>query len=166
MVQRGRFEAKTMLCVWWNFAGSVYWELVPQGRTVDGTLYAEQLQRVYDIVRLRYPALVNRKRLLLQFDNGLCHKSRRVRQKIAAMDGVEILPLPPSIVPTLPHLIFICFVPWHTFCRADNSIPWMMCTLALLSSLLQSLQPGIVRTLSLVERWIRTIQCDGMYFAE
>ena len=60
------FEAKTMLCVWWNFEGPVYWELVSQGRTVDGTLYAEQLQLVYDIVRRRYPALVNRKRLLLQ----------------------------------------------------------------------------------------------------
>ena len=145
MVKRGRFEAKTMLCVWWNFEGPVYWELVPQSRTVDGTLYAEQLQRVYDIVRRRYPALVNRKRLLLQFDNAPYHRSRRVRQQIAAMDGVEIL-LPP-VIPTLRHLIFICFDPWHTSCRADNSIPWIMCTLALLSSLLQSLQPGIVRAL-------------------
>ena len=25
VVQRGRFEAKRMLCVWWNFEGSVYW---------------------------------------------------------------------------------------------------------------------------------------------
>jgi len=47
--------------------------------------------------------------------------------------------------PTLLHLIFICFVPWHTSCGTENSIPLMMWQLALLSSLHQSLQPGIVR---------------------
>ena len=121
VVQRGRFEVKTMLCVWWNFKGSVYWELVPQGRTVDRTLYAEQLQRVYDIVRRRYPALINRERLLLQFDNAPCHRSRRVRQKIAVMAGVEILPHPPYSPDLAPSDFHVSF---HGTLPAGQTIPF------------------------------------------
>ena len=46
VVKQGRFEHKVMLCIWWNFEGPVHWELVPDGRAVNGNLYAEQLDRV------------------------------------------------------------------------------------------------------------------------
>jgi histone-lysine N-methyltransferase SETMAR len=57
VVQTGRFERKIMLCVWWNFKGIVHWELVENGRAVNGELYAEQLGRLHEALSHRYPEL-------------------------------------------------------------------------------------------------------------
>ena len=45
-----------------------HWEFVPNGREVDADLYSQQLERVHEILRRRYPALLNRHRVLLQQD--------------------------------------------------------------------------------------------------
>ena len=58
--QRNCFGHKVMLCVWWNFEGVIHWEFVPNGRAVDADLYSQQLERVHEILRQRYPALFNR----------------------------------------------------------------------------------------------------------
>ena len=62
-----------MLYGWWNSEGVIRWEFVPHGRTVDVDLYSQQLGRVHEILRWRYPALVNRNRVLLQQDNVRAH---------------------------------------------------------------------------------------------
>ncbi len=54
-----------MLCVWWNVDGVVHFELVPDGRAVNAELYSEQLERVYNVLKQRYPTLIRRKRALL-----------------------------------------------------------------------------------------------------
>ena len=92
VVSSGRFEKEVMLCVWWNFEGPVYWELVPDGRAIDAHLYSQQLQHVYESLRHRYPALINRKRVLLQHDNAPAHWSHLVQQTLAELQGIEVLP--------------------------------------------------------------------------
>ena len=62
-----------MLCVWWNLDGVIHWEFVPNGREVDADLYSQQLERVHEILRRRYRALVNRNRVLLQQDSARTH---------------------------------------------------------------------------------------------
>ena len=59
-----------MLCVWWNFEGVIHWEFVASGRAVNGYLYSQQHERVNEILRRRYPVLVNRNRVPLQQDNA------------------------------------------------------------------------------------------------
>ena len=59
-----RFSPKVMLCVWWNFEGVIHCEFVPNRRAVDVYLYSQQLERVHEIWRRIYPALVNRNRVL------------------------------------------------------------------------------------------------------
>ena len=44
----------------------MYWELLTDGHAVDGKFYSEQMNRVYEVLRTRYPELINRKRVLLQ----------------------------------------------------------------------------------------------------
>lgn len=39
VAKRDRFSRKALLCVWWNFEGPIYFELVPNGRTIDASLY-------------------------------------------------------------------------------------------------------------------------------
>ena len=91
-----------MLCVWWNFEGMIHWEFVLNGRAVDADLYSQQLERVHEILRRRYPALVNRNRVLLQQDNARLHKARITMTKIQELEGIELQPHPaysPDLVP-------------------------------------------------------------------
>ncbi|CAF4758556.1 unnamed protein product, partial [Rotaria sp. Silwood2] len=48
---------KVMICVWWNFEGVLHFELVPNGRAVNAELYCQQLDRVYDKLKEKYPTL-------------------------------------------------------------------------------------------------------------
>lgn len=44
VAKRDCFLKKALLCVWWNFEGSViYFELVPNGQTIVSDLYCTQL---------------------------------------------------------------------------------------------------------------------------
>jgi transposase len=73
VAKRDRFSRKALLCVWWNFEGPIYFELVPNGRTIDASLYCAQLDQMYAELSRKYPALVNRKRVVLQQDNPKPH---------------------------------------------------------------------------------------------
>ena len=104
-----------MMCVWWNYHGVIHYELVPNGRAVNADLYSEQLERVHQVIRQLYPALVNRGRVLLQHDNARPHVSRRVREKsknwVALKFSLILL-----IAPTWPHQTTISFGRWPIFC--------------------------------------------------
>jgi histone-lysine N-methyltransferase SETMAR len=55
----------------------------------------------------KYPALVNRKRVLLQQDNAHPHTAKKTLQKIEELEGVELLPHPacsPDLKPSDYHL--------------------------------------------------------------
>ena len=74
-----------MLCVWWNFEGVIHFELVPEGLAINADLYSQQLERMYAALGERYPALVNRKRVLLQQDNARPHTARSTQEIIAEL---------------------------------------------------------------------------------
>jgi histone-lysine N-methyltransferase SETMAR len=92
-----------MLCVWWNVDGVVHFELVPDGRAVNAELYSKQLERVYNVLKQRYPTLIRRKLALLQHDNGPAHRANLTKKKLDELDGVEVLPHPtysPDLAPS------------------------------------------------------------------
>jgi histone-lysine N-methyltransferase SETMAR len=66
VAKRERFERNVLLCVWWNYEGLIYYELVPDSRTINAEVYSQQLEKMYTVLLEKYPALVNRKRVLLQ----------------------------------------------------------------------------------------------------
>jgi histone-lysine N-methyltransferase SETMAR len=35
---------KGLLCVWWNYEGLIYYELVPDVRTINAEVYSQQLE--------------------------------------------------------------------------------------------------------------------------
>ena len=107
VANRERFSRKTLLCVWWNFEGIIHHELVPNSRTIDADLYCAQLDRMYAELSRKYPALVNRKRVLLQQDNARPHTARKTKEKIKELDAIELLPHPaysPDLAPSDYHL--------------------------------------------------------------
>ena len=107
VVKHGRFEKKSLLCVWWNYEGGVHFELLPEGQTIHSEVYCFQLQRVYDILYRRYPAMVNRKRVIIQHDNARLHTSRKAREKIKDLE-ISVLPHP-AYSPDLAHSDYYLF---------------------------------------------------------
>jgi hypothetical protein len=50
VAKRERFENKDLLCVWWNHEGLIYYELVPDGRTIIAKVYSQQLEKIYTVL--------------------------------------------------------------------------------------------------------------------
>jgi hypothetical protein len=64
-------------------------------------VYSQQLEKMHTVLLEKYPALVNRKRVLLQQDNARPHRQRKL-QKIKELEGIELLPHPfsPELEPS------------------------------------------------------------------
>jgi histone-lysine N-methyltransferase SETMAR len=46
VAKRERFETKVLLCFWWNYEGLIYYELVPDSRTIKAEVYSQQLEKM------------------------------------------------------------------------------------------------------------------------
>jgi histone-lysine N-methyltransferase SETMAR len=58
---------------------------------------------MYTVLLEKSPALVNRKRVLLQQDNARPHTAKKTLQKIEELEGIELLPHPafsPDLAPS------------------------------------------------------------------
>jgi [histone H3]-lysine36 N-dimethyltransferase SETMAR len=164
VVKRKSFETKVMLCVWWNYEGVLHFELVPEGRAMNSELYCEQLDRMYTVLKEKYPALVNRKHVLFQQDNARPHTSRRTLQKLDEFDGVKLLPHPaysPDLAPSDFHLFrsMAHFLSGRTF---DNIADVEEGCREFFSSKPKDWYLKGIENLS--RQWQRTIDHNGIYF--
>jgi histone-lysine N-methyltransferase SETMAR len=49
VAKRERFE-KNVPCVWWNYEGLIYNELVPDSRTINAEVYSQQSEKMYSVL--------------------------------------------------------------------------------------------------------------------
>jgi histone-lysine N-methyltransferase SETMAR len=116
VAKRESFEKKVLLCVWWNYEGLIYYELVPEGCTINVEVYFQQLEKMYMVLVKKYPAPGNLKRMLLQKDNTFPHTVKKTLQRIEELEGIELLPHPtfsPDLEPSDSYLFrsmaqFLC----------------------------------------------------------
>ncbi|GFX34905.1 histone-lysine N-methyltransferase SETMAR [Trichonephila clavipes] len=80
---------KALLCVWWGIRGSVHFEVLKPGETVNADLYCEQLDRLNQSLIEKCPAIINRKEVSLQHDNSKLHCARKTLEKINGL-GWEV----------------------------------------------------------------------------
>ena len=166
VAKRGMFEPKVLLCVWWNYQGVIHYELIPGGRTINSDLYSEQLRKVCQVVRERYPALVNRRRLLLQHDNARPHTSRTTRRAIQELGCIQVLPHPaysPDLAPSDYHMFrsmshFLRGRRFETLDGVENGI----------KEFFASKSPDWYRSgiEDFARRWMSVIECGGLYFGD
>ena len=112
-----------MLRVWWNFEGVIHWESVPNGRAVDAEFYCQHLERLYENLRRRYSALVNRNRVLLQQGNATPHTAKTSMIQRQELRGIRLLPQP-AYIPDLAPSVYHFFDPWLISCVEDISKTW------------------------------------------
>lgn len=102
----GRHSKKVMLCVWWDWQGVLYYELLPSNQTINSEKYRLQLDELKKQIERKRPALANRKGVVFLQDNARPHVSLTTRQKFLEL-GWELLPHPPyspDIAPSDFHL--------------------------------------------------------------
>ena len=166
VVQRNRFGRKVMLCVWWNFEGVLLYQLLPNGKAVNAQLYSEQLDQVYEVLKRRYPGLVNRKRVLLQQDNAPAHRATLTRNKIEELDGIDVLPHPPYS-PDLAPSDYALFRSMAAFLRGKKSQQLQEVEEACREFFNSKTKDWYREKIAqLAERWVAVIENDGLYFAE
>lgn len=107
IVRPKRFGKKTMLCVFWDQAGLVYYELLQPGETVDAPCYQRQLSSLEQAVRQKRPqSRLSREKPLLLHDNAPAHRARPTRETLDA-SIFEVLshpPYSPDLAPSDYHL--------------------------------------------------------------
>lgn len=166
VVRQDRFGKKVMLCVWWNIDGIIHYEFVKNGRAVNAELYSEQLGRVYEILSSRYPALVNRNRVLLQHDNAPAHRARLTQEKIQELEGIEVLPHPaysPDLAPS-DYGLFRSMAHFLRGKRFDTFEEVETGCLEFFASKSKEWYKGQIQLLA--ERWLTVIENNGLYFEE
>ena len=97
---------KALLCVWWDQIGIIHFELLKMGQTVTADIYCQQLERLHEALIAKRPAMVNRRRIILQQDNARPHTAKVTQLKIKSFDW-DILshpPYSPDIAPSDYHL--------------------------------------------------------------
>ena len=100
-----RFGRKTMLCVWWDQEGVIYYELLKPSETVNAHRY-QQLIKLHHALREKRPHYWKRyDKLIFLHDNAPSHTSTMV-QNLEILNW-EVLPHPaysPDLAPSDYHL--------------------------------------------------------------
>ena len=78
----GLHPKKLMLCIWWDWKGVLYYELLPENQTIDSNKYCSWLDQLKAALDEKHPELVNRKRIIFHQDNARPHVSLMTRQKL------------------------------------------------------------------------------------
>ena len=90
----GLHPKKVLLCVWWDWKGVVYFELLDQNQTITADIYCQQLDQLKTALAIKRSALTNKWGVILQHDNARPHTAKITRQKLNDF-GWEVLPHPP-----------------------------------------------------------------------
>ncbi|XP_032467124.1 nucleotide triphosphate diphosphatase NUDT15 isoform X1 [Phocoena sinus] len=102
----GLHPKKVMLCIWWDWKGVLYYELLPENQTINSNKYCSQLDQLKAALDEKRPELVNRKRIIFHQDTTRPHVSLMTRQKLSQLGWEVLIPPPysPDIAPSDFHL--------------------------------------------------------------
>ena len=76
------YPKKMMLCIWWDWKGVLYYELLLENQTINSNKYCSQLDQLKAALDEKHPELVNRKCVIFHQDNTRLHVSLMARQKL------------------------------------------------------------------------------------
>lgn len=158
-----RYGRKAMLCVWWDQAGIIYYELLKPGETVNTERYRQQMIDLNQAVQEKRPGYRRRQhKMILLHDNAPSHKAQPVKDKITEF-GWEILShaaYSPDLAPSDYHLFASMghALAEQRFTSYENLRKWLDEWFAKKEDFFWR---GIHK---LPERWEKCIASNGQYF--
>ena len=103
-----------MLSVRWDWKGIVHHELLEPGQTIHSTIYCQQLMRLKQAIKKKWPAFINKEGVVFYYDSDRSHIYLVTRQKLREL-GWEVLMHPPYIPDLAPSV-------YHLFRSLKNSL--------------------------------------------
>ena len=73
---------KVMLCIWWDWKGVLYYELLPENQTINSNKYCSQLDQLKAALNEKLLELLNRKCIFFHQDTTRPHVSLMTRQEL------------------------------------------------------------------------------------
>ena len=110
----GLHPKKVMLCIWLEWKGVLYDELLLENQTINSNKYCSQLDQVKAALNEKHLELVNRKHIIFHQDNARPNVSLMTRQKLLQL-GWEVLI-------HLPYSLGIASLDFHLFRSLQNSL--------------------------------------------
>ena len=95
-----------MLCIWWDWKGVLYYELLLENQTINSNKYCSHLDQLKAALDEKHQELAKRKRIIFHQDDVRPHVSLMTRQKRLQLGWEVLIHLPYSsdIAPSDFHL--------------------------------------------------------------
>ena len=121
-------QKKVIVTVWWSAAGLTHYSFLNPSETITSEKYAQQIDEMHQKLHLQ-PASVNRKGLIILYDNAWPHITQPTLQKLNKL-GYEVLPhqpYSPDLLPTNHHFFkhldnFLQGEHFHNQQKAENAV--------------------------------------------
>ncbi|GFW47755.1 mariner Mos1 transposase [Trichonephila clavipes] len=155
---------KVLLCIWRDWKGIIYYELLPYGQTLNSDIYCQQLDRLKLANDQKRPESDRRGGEFHQ-DNARPHSSRLTRQNLWEL-GWEVLmhpPYSPYLAPSDYHL----FLALQNFLNGKKLGSREDCENRLLEFLANKDQDFYERGIMKIPlKWQQIIQQNGTHFIQ
>ena len=86
----GLHSKKAMSCIWWDFRGPIYYQLLPMNETVNSEKYCAQFNILKPSIEEKRPDLANKDGVVFHQNNTRPHVSVNTLQKLKGF-GWDIL---------------------------------------------------------------------------
>ena len=136
----GLHPKKVILCIWWDWKGVLYYELLSENQRINSNKYCSQLDQMKAALDKKHPELVNRKCIIFHHDTAKPHVSLMTKQKLLQL-GWEVL-IHQRIHRTLHLQISIYFGLYKILLIEKISVPWETVKGTWNSSLLKKISFG------------------------
>ena len=154
-----------ILCIWWDWKGGLYYELLLENRTINSSKYHSPFGQLKAALKEKNLVLVNKKHIVFHQDNARLHISLMTRQKLLQL-GWEVLIHPlysQDIALTDIHLFWSL---WN-FLKGKISIPWKTIHSSWDSSLLKKIKSfGKMELRKLSEKCQKVVEPNGEYIVQ
>ena len=80
-----------MLCIWWDWKGVLYYELLPENQMINSIKYCSQLDQLKVALNKKHQELVNRKRIIFHQDNARPHVYLMTNKDLGENENVSFI---------------------------------------------------------------------------